>query len=213
MPRVPGRRTRRCSRRRGTIGFWEFEVQRTPPLLSFIVRAADARERMDAGSPDIPLFANVPETDPDVVAAVGEAKRTLPRFLDAAASGRFSAASCIVKVPFLDRSATAEPALVRTSDTACEYPEQPTCHLWLRVTSVLDELVFCSVFEAPDELRLNPGTSFVVASESIEDWMIDQGGEVFGGYSLRVIRNRLGAEARKRFDAHTGIRRFKEVMP
>jgi uncharacterized protein YegJ (DUF2314 family) len=168
---------------------------------------------MDTEGPDIPLFANVPDTDPNVVAAVSEAKRTLPRFIDAVASRRFPAASCAVKVPFIDRSATAEPALVRTSDTATEYLEHPTCHLWLNVTSVLDDLVFCSVFEAPDELLLKPGTSFVVASESIEDWMINQGGEVFGGYTLRVIRNLLGVEARKCFDAHTGIRRFKTVMP
>jgi uncharacterized protein YegJ (DUF2314 family) len=168
---------------------------------------------MDADGPDTPLFANVPNTDPEVVAAINEAKKTLPRFLDAAASGRFSPASCVVKVTFLDRRVTAEPALVRTSESASEYPEHPICHLWLSVTSVLDELVFCSVFEAPDELRLKPGTSFVVASESIEDWMINQSGEVFGGNSLRVIRNRLGVEARKRFDAHTGIRRFNELMP
>jgi hypothetical protein len=168
---------------------------------------------MDAKRLDIPVFANMPDTDPDVVAALSEAKRTLPQFLEAATSGRFSPVSCVVKVPFLDRCGTAEPALVRTSDTASEYPERPICHLWLNVTSVLDDLVFCSVFEAPDELRLKPGTSFVVARESIEDWMINQGGEVFGGYSLRVIRDRLGVEERKRFDAYTGIRRFKEAMP
>ncbi len=168
---------------------------------------------MDADGTDSPLFANVPDTDPDLLAAVSEAKRTLPRFREAVASGRFPPASCFVKVPFLDRSATGEPAGVCTSDTASQYPEQPICHLWLRVTSVLEDLVFCSVCEAPAELRLTPGTSFVVASESIEDWMIYQSGEVFGGYSLRVIRNRLGTEARKRFDSHTGIRRFKEVLP
>lgn len=168
---------------------------------------------MNSDVPDIPLFANIPDTDPEIVEAVREAKRTLPRCLDAVATGRFSPASCAVKVQLINRSAIAEPALIRTSATASKFPEEPICHLWLNVTSVLDDLVFCSVFEAPDELRLKPGDSFVVASESIEDWMINQGGEVFGGYSLRVIRNRLGTEARKRFDAHTGIRRFMEDMP
>lgn len=167
---------------------------------------------MNSGAPEIPLFVNVSDTDPDVVAAVSEAKRTLPRCLDAVATGRFSPASCVVKAPFIDRSAVAEPALIRTSATASKFPEQPICHLWLNVTSVLGDLVFCSVFEA-DELRLKPGASFVVSSESIEDWMINQGGEVFGGYSLRVIWNRLDVEARKRFDAHTGIRRFMEDLP
>ena len=31
-------RTNRCSRRRGTIGFWEFVAQRAPPLLNLVVR-------------------------------------------------------------------------------------------------------------------------------------------------------------------------------
>lgn len=168
---------------------------------------------MNPDDPGTPLFANMPDTDPEVVAARNEAKRTLPLFRNATASGRFSPASCLVKVTFIDRSVTAEPALVRTSESASEYPEHPICHLWLSVTSVLDDLVFCSVFEAPEELRLKPGTSFVVASESIEDWMINQDSEVYGGYSLRLIRDRLGVEGRKRFDAHTGIRGFKEVMP
>ncbi len=118
---------------------------------------------MEADGSDIPLFINLSDTETDVVAAVWEAKRTLPRFLVAVASGRFSPMSCAVKVPLLDRSATAEPALVRTSKTASKYPKHPICHLWLSVTSVLDDLVFCSVFEAPDELRLKPDTSFVVA--------------------------------------------------
>ena len=39
----PGeRRTRRCSRRRGMIGFWDFKLSGAPPLLSFVVRQAEA---------------------------------------------------------------------------------------------------------------------------------------------------------------------------
>jgi uncharacterized protein YegJ (DUF2314 family) len=168
---------------------------------------------MDADDSDTRLFANLEDTDPDVVSAMIAAKKSLAQFLDAAANGRFSPATCVIKVPFLDRSATAEQALVRTADTAAANPGAPICHLWLSVTSVLDDLVFCTVAEAPEALRLKPGTSFVVAGESVEDWMINHDGEAYGGFSLRVIRNRLGSEARMRFDAHTGIRRFKEFMP
>jgi hypothetical protein len=45
----------------------------------------------------------------------------------------------------------------------------------------LDDLIFCSVGEAPDALHLKRDASFVVASESIEDWMINHGGTAFGG--------------------------------
>jgi uncharacterized protein YegJ (DUF2314 family) len=78
---------------------------------------------------------------------------------------------------------------------------------------VLDDLICCSVGEAPDALHLKRDTSFVVASEVIEDWMINHGGIAFGGFSLRVVRNRLHKEEQMGFDAHTGIRKFKELMP
>jgi hypothetical protein len=168
---------------------------------------------MDADHSNVPLFANLDDADPDVVAAVSQAKRTLSKFLDAASSGRFSPATYLVKVPFIDRSGTGEPALVHTPDTATEYPGRPICHLWLSVTSVLDDLVFCSVGEAPDALHLNPGTSFVIVSESIEDWMIHHGGDTFGGFSLRVVRGRLHKREQTAFDTHTGIRSFKELLP
>jgi uncharacterized protein YegJ (DUF2314 family) len=62
-------------------------------------------------------------------------------------------------------------------------------------------------------LNLKRDASFVVASESIEDWMINSGGTAFGGFSLRVIRSRLGEKEQMKFDAHTGIREFKKLMP
>jgi uncharacterized protein YegJ (DUF2314 family) len=163
--------------------------------------------------PDVPLFADLNDNDPALVAAATEAKRTLRQFVDATSNMRFSRAAYLVKVPFLDRSDTGDQAMVFTPDVASENPTRPICHLWLRVTSVLGDLVFCSVCEAPDELHLNKGASFVVASEWIEDWMINNGGEVFGGFSLRVIRSRLREPERVRFDEHTGIREFKDLIP
>jgi hypothetical protein len=169
---------------------------------------------MDADDPDVPLFGNLDDDDPAVLVVVSEAKRTLPQFLDAASSGRFSPATYLVKVPFIDRSGTGEQALARTPDRAVENPGRPIYHLWLSVTSVLGDLVFCSVGEAPKALQLQRGTSFVIASESIEDWMIHHGGgDTFGGFSLQVIRGRLSGPEQMRFDTHTGIRSFKGLMP
>jgi Uncharacterized protein conserved in bacteria (DUF2314) len=76
-----------------------------------------------------------------------------------------------------------------------------------------DGLIFCSVGEAPDALHLSKGASFVVAGESIEDWMINHGGTAFGGFSLRVIRSRLCKEEQMKFDVHTGIREFGTLAP
>lgn len=168
---------------------------------------------MDYKALDTPLFADLNDTDPVVLEAVSEARRTLPQFLDAVSKLRFSPAFYLVKVPFIDRSDVKEPALVRTSETAAENATRPTCHLWLSVTSILDDLIFCSVVEAPQALQLKKETSFVVSSESIEDWLINQGGTAFGGFSLRIIRSRLRNEEQIKFDVQTGVREFKTLTP
>jgi uncharacterized protein YegJ (DUF2314 family) len=166
---------------------------------------------MDSNAPDVPLFADLDEADPAVVEAVSEARRTFPQFLDAVSKMRFSPAIYLVKLPFIDRSEMGEVALLSTPEAAAANPTRPTCHLWLSVTSILDDLIFCSVGEAPDALHLKGYASFVVASEWIEDWMINHGGTAFGGFSLRVIRSRLRKEEQMKFDVHTGIREFKTL--
>jgi uncharacterized protein YegJ (DUF2314 family) len=165
----------------------------------------------DAETLGVPLFVVLKNSDPDVVEAVREARRTLPQFLDAASKMQFSPAIYLVKVPFIDRSETGEKALARNSENAAENPTRPICHLWLTVTSVSDDLIFCWVQEAPDSLHLERGTSFVIASDLIEDWMINQDGTAFGGFSLRVIRSHLPEEEQINFDAYTGIREFKTL--
>lgn len=164
---------------------------------------------MDSKTPNVPLFANLNDTDPAVAEAVTEARRTLPHFLEAASEKRFSPAIYLVKVPFIDRSKTGEPALIRTSETAAQNPNRSICHLWLRVTSVLEDLIFCAVFEAPESLRLERDVGYLVHSELIEDWMINYNGAAFGGFSLRVFRSRLDQERQTKFDSYTGISEFK----
>ncbi len=164
-----------------------------------------------SAEPGVPLFANLSETDPVVVEAMNQARRTFPQFMDALTKARFSQANYLVKVPFIDRSDIRQQALVRTAETAAEYESRPTCHLWLSVTSILDDLIFCTVVEAPEALQLTNGTSFVIASDSIEDWMINRDGTVYGGFSLRVIRRSLRKEGQLKFDAHTGIHEFKDL--
>jgi hypothetical protein len=115
---------------------------------------ADREENMDADFPNYPLFVNLKDDDPALFPSVQEARRTLPHFLSAASKRPFSSALYLVKVPFFDRSATGDQALVRTSETGSNEPSRPICHLWLKVTSLFDNLVFYSVCEAPPELHL-----------------------------------------------------------
>jgi len=166
---------------------------------------------MSSEASDDPLFMNLDDGDPVVIQASMEAKQTLQQSLNAATHKHFPEATCLVKAPFIDRSDTNEQALVRTSETALANPSRPICHLWLRVTSVMDDLIFCCIGEAPGALRLNRGDSFVIENALIEDWLINDNGTAFGGFSLRVIRSRLSNSEQIKFDALTGIREFKTL--
>src|SRR5262245_31817295 len=104
---------------------------------------------MGSKAPDDPLFVSRQKADPAIVEAVAEARRTLPLFLDAASKKRFSSASYSVKVPLIDRSDLGEQALLRTPETAAENPTRPICHVWLTLTSMSDDMIFCAVVEAP----------------------------------------------------------------
>lgn len=166
-----------------------------------------------AHSPGDPIFVNLSDADPALIAAVVEAREKLTQFKAAFSARQFSPAVYLVKVPFVDRSSVGQTSLVATSQVKAENPKLPIAHLWLGVTSTLDDLFFCSVGEAPEQLGLKKGDSFVIAEEVLEDWMIDHQGVAYGGFSLRVLRNRLGEIDRRRFDEHTGISEFKPDVP
>ncbi len=44
------------------------------------------------------------------------------------------------------------------------------------------------------------GNSLVLGPSEISDWMIVENNTLVGGYTIRVLRNRLSAEDRKKFD-------------
>jgi hypothetical protein len=160
-----------------------------------------------------PLFVNLHDDDPALLAAVVEAREKLPRFKGALSARRFAPAVYLVKLPFVDRSDVGQPSLVGTSKVVAENPKRPIAHLWLAVTSTLDDLLFCSIGEAPKQLGLRKGDSFVVQDEVVEDWMIDHQGVAYGGFSLRALRSRLGETDKRRFDEHIGIHEFKQDVP
>ena len=160
-----------------------------------------------------PLFVDLRDDDPALLAAVIEAREKLPQFRAAFSARHFRPAVYLVKVPFVDRSDVGQSSLVATSEVVAENPKRPIAHLWLGVTSTLDEMFFCSVGEAPKQLGLMKGDSFVIGEEVVEDWMIDHQGVAYGGFSLRVLRSRLGEIDKRRFDDHTGIHEFKQDVP
>lgn len=86
---------------------------------------------------------------------------------------------------------------------------EASADLWLRVIA-LDGDGFVAAFdEVPPELTgFAPGDAIPVAAADVLDWMVNDDGDLHGGYSLRLERSRLPAEERAGFDQALGARRY-----
>jgi len=83
-------------------------------------------------------------------------------------------------------------------------------HIWLAVNELFDDMYFCSPFELPKDFdQLKPDQSLILTEERIEDWMILADGILYGGHSLRVLRELLPVEKRSEFDEHIGVREYR----
>lgn len=81
--------------------------------------------------------------------------------------------------------------------------------LWLMVLATDDDGFFVESFEAPPELpHLKPGSRFFVSDEQVADWMLNDNGQLHGGYTLRLQRNLLPAEERPSFDTYVGVSEY-----
>jgi|SRR6218665_2695570 len=52
-------------------------------------------------------------------------------------------------------------------------------------------------YKSGDKIDIDPS--------KISDWMYLENGKLFGGYTIKVLRNRMSEEERKQFDAESGM--------
>jgi len=84
--------------------------------------------------------------------------------------------------------------------------QQNTEHIWLsdvefkdgKYTGILDnEPEYITDYQIGDTINVN--------SKDISDWMYIENGKLFGGYTIKVLRNRMSESERKQFDAESGM--------
>ena len=80
----------------------------------------------------------------------------------------------------------------------------------MRIIVILgwSQLFIGTYFELPKELI--EYKNIVVSRDKIEDWMIDDHGYLFGGYSLRLQRKRLPQNEKSSFDKYIGIKIYND---
>jgi uncharacterized protein YegJ (DUF2314 family) len=161
-----------------------------------------------------PLFIAMRDDDTTLANAVKRAKETLPYFRKAFAKPQYRHACFMAKTLFVDTGEAGTGAVVWKAHFAAGYAGRPTAHIWLRVNDVLEDLLFCSTFEAPESFgSLGAGQSFVLTPDDTEDWMINQNGRLYGGLSLRLQRSIIPASDRDGFDRYAGITEYSDEMP
>lgn len=79
-------------------------------------------------------------------------------------------------------------------------------HIWLSDITVKNEEYSGIVNNEPEytnEVKL--GDTVKIERENISDWMYIANGKVKGGYTIRVLRDKMDEEEKKKFDVETGL--------
>lgn len=130
-----------------------------------------------AGRLPAPAVAVVPDDDPRLTAAAAEANRRFGEFL-AAFDRRKPGETFAVKVPFAD-------------DYGREF-------MWVSVAAVDDAFIVGRLDNRPAFVQaVHAGQKVRVPRTGLNDWLIVRGGQLEGGFTLKVVEDRVrgGGEA------------------
>ncbi|OWU89184.1 DUF2314 domain-containing protein [Flavobacterium sp. WLB] len=131
-----------------------------------------------------PAIYGVESEDKEMNAAIEKANQTLNDFNIGLSNPK--AQSQALKVAFTDSNGTE--------------------HMWVgnvefnngKYSGILNnDPEFVTEYKAGDKIDID--------SSKISDWMYIENGKLFGGYTIKVLRNRMTYEERKQFDAESGM--------
>lgn len=81
--------------------------------------------------------------------------------------------------------------------------------MWLKNVALEGDLFSAELFELPDSLPTSEiGDRFTISPSAVLDWMVNDDGVIYGGYSLRYQRDRMTDGEKAHFDQHIGATRY-----
>ncbi|MFN1601721.1 DUF2314 domain-containing protein [Vibrio harveyi] len=90
------------------------------------------------------------------------------------------------------------------------FPEQGA-YLWFMVVDVDSKSFVVQAFEALPQLdHIVVGEAYSVSDEYIVDWSLNNSGSMYGGFSMRYIRDQKTKDEQDKYDQYVGV---KEWMP
>ena len=75
-------------------------------------------------------------------------------------------------------------------------------HMWVNNPTISGDSIKGKLGNDPDNLKkVRMGMTVTVSRDRVSDWMYVDDGKLVGGYTLRVLRDKMSAKERKEFDA------------
>ena len=150
-----------------------------------------------------PLFTTVSREDSQMNEAIRKGKATLPQFLDAIKHKVRPLATDAVKIK------------VRDEKWSIEAGENKFAYIWVWGVKEGGDKLRASVVEVPKDgiNDLVEGQDLVFPRDQVCDWMISQGPNVWGGFTMRVLRDRMDQKERAQYDEYTGLTDYHEGLP
>jgi len=82
-------------------------------------------------------------------------------------------------------------------------------YLWLQVVDIQDTEYDAEIFELPTDYKeYVVGDVVQVADADIQDWMINDKGLLYGGFSIRFSRKNMSESEQTAFDEHIGVTQY-----
>lgn len=79
-------------------------------------------------------------------------------------------------------------------------------HIWVSNIILKDSKYFGVIDNLPESTTdVKLGDTIQIKNDNISDWMYIDNQKLRGGYTLRVLRNRMSETERKQFDADSGL--------
>ncbi len=133
-----------------------------------------------------PFYVKVgADGEADMEAAIAKAKGEVSTFIEALLAPTPSQTYFSVKKPFPYNEGES---------VAYE-------HIWLSDVTYKDGIFTGLVGNEPMDTDVKLGDEVTVAKEDVSDWMIIDGGKLVGGYTIRVLHDRMNADEQAQLDA------------
>jgi len=130
-----------------------------------------------AADPVIPVSAD----DPQMNAAIEKARTTVPTFINALRAPKKNLTGFSVKMAFIDGKHTE--------------------HMWLDAVRYDGKQFHGTVNNDPENVsNVKLGDQASVDASKISDWMYIENRKLVGGYTIRVLRDKLQGKEREEFD-------------